>query len=346
MRSPYSSQFMPVDFSKIRNVDSLEKFLASPKGFFDKISKNFDFFILERRTSKKDGSTRIVYEAIGILDRAHKVFQANTIDLLPNHDAAYGHIKKRSTKENAKLHAGKRTIVKVDIRDFFNSIKDFQITEALIDIGFNRNVAEILTPIFCTNKSLEAGFSPSSMLANAVCFGLDTKLQKWAIKNNLVYSRYSDDMAFSSDRRLDFPIGEIEKIINDFGFQLSTHKTKFMFRGEPQYVTGLSVTEKGEAHIPSSFKNNLRKDLYYIKKYGIEDHISRKYKYGKPTPEKEIDRLFGNIGYVYGIEPEFIEKLRSKNLLPQNKNKNCFIAHCFFKVKSPPLPKTLKLPPN
>lgn len=323
---------MSLDLSKIKIVD-VEEFFAVSEGFIKDFTKDPKIYIKKVVVPKKDRTQRIVFEALGTLSDLHRVFQYKMEGKFEIHSSVFGYKKNKGTKENAQLHLGKKTVVKVDIKDFFNSIKESRVQKVLEKIGFQQEIAELITPLFCTNKTLEAGFCPSPLIANAACFELDINLHDWANQNDIVYSRYSDDITLSTDRRLDFSLDKVEEILDSFSLKLNNNKTKFMFRGEPQYVTGLSVTESDKVRTPQSFKKNIEKDLYFIKKFGIEDHISHKYKNLSPTPSRtaEIYTLFGNIGYIKGIEPPYISKLREKKLLPPASDFQSFFEFCCAK---------------
>ena len=103
-----------------------------------------------------------------------------------------------------------------------------------------------------------------------VCEEMDKELNKIAV-NDIIYTRYADDLYFSSDHELP-KLELIEQIINKNGFALNHAKTKLMRRGEKQYVTGLTIFDKNNPRISKKIKRNLRLEIYHIKKWGMLHH--------------------------------------------------------------------------
>ncbi len=151
---------------------------------------------------------------------------------------------------------------------------------------------------------LPQGAPTSPMLANLVCAELDTEIRLVANREALTYTRYADDMAFSgviSGRTEAVGIlSEIGVIVSRKGFQINKQKTIVANPGSRRIVTGLSVAEN-ELRIPRAYKDQLRQELFFLKKYGVEGHCS---KLGVSNQLSYILRLAGRIRYVNQVEPE------------------------------------------
>lgn len=276
--------------------------------------------IIQKINIKKKGKIsgfRTVY--------AIRTFQlSDTLKILNNYlteiftplDCIHGFVSGKSTKTNAKVHLAKKLVLSVDIKDFFDSTTKKMISESLIEIGFNENVAEWISCITTINGHLVQGFNTSPTIANIVTDKMDRELEKLCDKS-INYSRYADDLYFSTDESLP-NVDDIRKIINDYGYTLNETKTKIMKRGHFQFVTGLTVFDKNIPRIPKKIKRNIRLEIYHILKNGYEKHAIRRLKNSgiqldsidsQFFIEEEIAdtnrRLFGWLHYIKSIEPKF-----------------------------------------
>ena len=98
---------------------------------------------------------------------------------------------------------GRGTFQKFDIRDFFPSITRQAVVNVLNDIGFTHDAAEVLSQLLAYRDRLPLGACTSPLLSNLCLRPLDMALQNLAIEHGLIYTRYSDDMAFSGDEQFD-----------------------------------------------------------------------------------------------------------------------------------------------
>jgi hypothetical protein len=137
-----------------------------------------------------------------------------------------------------------------------------------------------------------------------------------------VYSRYGDDLTFSTDGEA-VPREEINAVLGKHGFVLNEEKFKIQRKGRSQYVTGLTVSDSHQPHVPRSIKRSLRLETHFIFKYGAESHlrhhVERKTKprlIKSPTEQT----LGGWMYYVNGIDKKFMKGLeRHLTLVLQRK---------------------------
>jgi hypothetical protein len=235
-------------------------------------------------------------------------------------DCVHGFVYKKNIKTNALVHLAKKQILSLDINNFFETINQSQIIKSLIKLGIDEQVSEWISNISCVNGYLVQGFSTSPVLANIVAIEMDLEIIQ-NIDKNIKYTRYADDLYFSTDFEIiDFE--KIKSIILKFGFNINDSKTKLMKRGQKQFVTGLSVFDNDSPRIPKRVKRQLRLEAYYIKKFGYEEHIIRKLKIKKyQLKKREIksliiseidinrDRIYGWLHFINSIEPKFSRKI-------------------------------------
>lgn len=224
-----------------------------------------------------------------------------------------GFVAERSIRSNAKRHLAKRYILKADIKNFFGSITFDQVATAFKRLGCRDPVAEVLAGVCTLNGTLPQGTATSPILSNIVCVDMDDQLCSLGRQFNTTYSRYADDVTFSGDS---LPSKDmIEAIFNRFGFQMHPDKFYMAKRGRAQFVTGLSVFDNKQPRVPKRMKRNLRQELYYIKKFGMVEHIKRRYglkvSWGDTRILREGARITGWIDFITSIEPVFGNKVKN-----------------------------------
>ncbi|MGE4456357.1 MAG: reverse transcriptase family protein [Arcobacteraceae bacterium] len=217
---------------------------------------------------------------------------------------AHGFIKDRGVLTNARQHLNKKYLFKIDIKDYFKSITKEGVKSIFFKLGFSENGAEIFSDLCTYNDIMYEGFNTSPILANLYCFDLDSELKVLAEKYNVEISRYSDDITFSSDIN-NFPsTDEIREIFEKYSFNINEEKTINLRYGQPQYVTGLSISNDKYPRVPKIMKKKIRQELYYLNKYP-ENYFNIKDSY----PLLRV--IYGKIVYILGIEKSLGKKYQS-----------------------------------
>jgi RNA-directed DNA polymerase len=272
------------------------------------------FYIPKR--NKKLGF-RVVYKLMRQTPRdILKVLKFNLNILYHPVGSVHGFVKKRNTLSNANCHLEAKFLLKLDVKNFFESISFNSVVEAFESLGFNSKISEELTKITTLEGKLVQGYSTSPILANLVCVRMDKEIKMVCDKEGATYTRYADDISISSN--VFFERKElIEAILLRYGFELNNSKTERFRRGQNQYVTGLSISDRLHPRIPKHIKKRLRQQLHYIKLYGYHSHITYVYKLDEKDDELEISDLAGKlcnsikgwIDFMKPIEPELAEKM-------------------------------------
>lgn len=161
---------------------------------------------------------------------------------------------------NASVHHGRRFVLNVDIKDFFDSINFGRVYGFFVknkDFALTESVAKVLAAIACHEGRLPQGSPCSPVISNLIGQILDIRLAQLAHKYGCSYSRYADDLTFSTNKRV-FPSAiafsnidhswaagaALSKIIEKEGFQLNSKKTRMQYRDSRQEVTGLIVNRR------------------------------------------------------------------------------------------------------
>ena len=217
------------------------------------------------------------------------------------HPAAVGFRCGRSVVDNAAPHLGKRYVLKMDIHDFFGSIRSPRVRQTFKKIGYPENVSKVLGALCCLHRHLPQGAPTSPALSNIVGYEMDRKLAALAAEYGLTYTRYADDLTFSGDV---FPkeqiIPQVKRIIRDEKFEPNHKKTHFMNQSSRKIITGVSVASGVKLTIPKSKKREIRKNVYFILTKGLAEHQRR---IGSHDPAY-LKRLIGMLCYWREIEPD------------------------------------------
>lgn len=319
--------------SKLNDKDDLLEYIGISENQYDKVIKfipesdtvtlstdgisKIDIpAFLKHQIPKKRGkgfrtawqATYTAYEYKALARRLDICFR-NSMDGFP-HKSSFGFISSKNIRDNAIPHCGKKHIIKTDIEGFFSSITTEIIIEMLKSIGANDEISVRLAEFLTIDGKLAEGLPTSPIISNAVCHQMDFELTKLASNKNANYTRYADDITMSSDIEQNF-LDEIKSVLNKYSFKMASKKTRITKIGQAHFVTGLSVSDSKQPHVPKRIKRNLRQQLYYSYKFGLIEHFE-KMGISDDFRQSEINRLDGLIRYVSFIEPQLSHKLKSK----------------------------------
>jgi len=229
-----------------------------------------------------------------------------------------------SIVDNARLHVGARVVLRLDLKDFFPTITFARVRGLFESFGYNPGVATVLS-LLCTDsprvllslddqsyvvpvgdRALPQGACTSPALANLVSRSLDRRIQGYANKAGWVYSRYADDLVFSTTQETASPhrlIRGISAVTSDEGFVVNEQKTRVMRAPNRQTVTGLLVNH--DVGLTRKDLRRIRAFLHRCSSQGLEVVSAE---IGKDA--ESVAR--GHLAYVRMISPATFEKLISK----------------------------------
>lgn len=278
---------------------------------------------------KKNGGDRTIHAPYyDTLFYAQKRIHKEILAKLPVSKYATAYKKGAKLTGNAEPHVGKRYLLKLDITDFFGSIRFEQAYSAAFNTKyFPKFVGVTLTKLCCLNRVLPQGAVTSPALSNLVMKNFDDNIGSWCEKHGISYTRYCDDMTFSSDKPLYAVYSKAKYMLQNMGFELNERKTHFITNSCRQTVTGLTVNEK--VMVSREYKRSLRQELHYVFKYGAIDafrHIFCDKYLGKLRPHTlyYLYSLLGRTRFVLSVEPDneyFKTALQKLNeLMPEYKS--------------------------
>jgi RNA-directed DNA polymerase len=233
---------------------------------------------------------------------------------------SHGFVKDQNIVTNASKHLNKRNILNFDIEDFFSSVNMGRIRGIFINyFGISGDAATILANICCHENKLPQGAPTSPILSNMVCYSLDKAMQALAKQHGCTYTRYADDLTFSTTKTV-FPqslayndgthIVISNKITNELkinGFYLNDKKTRLLNQKQRLEVTGITVNEK--LNVTRKYIRNIRAMLNSVESLGVESAqaiLEEKYpkKHFKINTPKIMDVLQGKLNYLKMVRGE------------------------------------------
>jgi RNA-directed DNA polymerase len=293
----------------LKDKISLSKYSVTAKLTF------FRRFYIPKKNKKL--GYRIVYKSMRQFTKdIHKTLKFNLSSIYVPHDSVHGFVAGKNIRSNALVHLGKKHLLSLDIKNFFESIDKESVMEAFLTLGFKENIAIDLATICTLENKLVQGFATSPIIANIVCNRMDEELQNLCWLYGANYSRYADDLSISSNDDMP-PLSEIDLILKSFNLELNRIKTKRFKRGQNQYVTGLSISDSSYPRVPKAIKKRIRQQLYYIRKRGYHLHICKIKGFDETITDLSITQLFirdiennlkGWIAYIHSIEPLLAKK--------------------------------------
>lgn len=331
---------------------------AVPNYIRKRNSKNFDNSLKARgyntfNISKKSGGQRTIHAPNQFLKKKQRVLSYILQCVYNPSNSAYGFVRNKSIVDNSRVHLGNYYIFNTDLEHFFPSIDQPRVWKCLQLPPFELNsdsssntcrlkIANIIANISCVELEVERqdskgekikvlkdvlpqGAPTSPILTNVVCKRLDYLLVGLAKRFGLKYSRYADDITFSSlhnvyQKDSQF-LKELKRIIIDQGFMMNEAKTRLQVNGMKKEVTGLVVNEKLNVH--KRYIKQLRMWLYYWERYGYEKASEIFLKdYQKDKGHNEVNEiisfknvLYGKLNFlkmVKGVEDKTYIKLKNR----------------------------------
>ena len=272
------------------------------------IENNYRIF----KIKKRNGKLRTIYEPNPTLKNIQRRILNNILNNKSISKYAKAYKKGISLKNNAIEHINKEIILKLDIKDFFENIKFSDIYDSCFSIEyFPKEIGMLLTHLCTYNNHLTQGSPTSAYISNLVMKEFDEYIGDYCEDNNISYTRYSDDLTFSGNFNPSNVIKIVRKALLKLNLEINDDKTCIINKGNRQTVTGITVNEK--AQICSKYRKNIRKEIYYIKKFGIDSHL--KFTNNNITPLKYLRYLSGKINYVIQINNNDKEFLKYKTYI-------------------------------
>ncbi|MFK7947311.1 MAG: reverse transcriptase family protein [Saprospiraceae bacterium] len=225
---------------------------------------------------KAEGKERLIEDATGDLKRIQKtlnMYLQSTYYTIKT-KAAFGYVTNarydndvRTYVTGALRHQKQLYLLNIDLQDFFHHITDEMILRLFqyFPFHFPTELAEALTKLVCYNGRLPMGTHTSPSLSNFALRQLDLDLQSVAHRFYWQYTRYADDMSFSSKEVItEAQLKVVRSVIRKKGFEINDNKTQWFTPDDVKIVTGILVLDDG-LDLPKAFLNNLQEEVNKLK---------------------------------------------------------------------------------
>lgn len=293
-------------------IESMSTNLGLSYRFIESLAKSASHEYKTYDISKRTGGSRTIHHPSRRLKALQRWLLQYKISHLPLHPAAMAYRKNISTFKNAEVHVSNGYLLRMDLENFFPSIKRTDIERYIavkpnLFSGWSGEDIEVFCRLVCRHGALSIGAPTSPALSNALCYELDTTVETLAKNSEVTYSRYADDLFFSTDAKdvLTSIADKMPQILETLSIpatlKINTNKTRYSSKRGARRVTGIVLGSDGKAHVGRGLKRCIRA---LIHRYETLTHMQRA-------------SLAGSIAYVAGNDPQFVNSLIIKYGLPQ-----------------------------
>lgn len=285
--------------------------LAQKMGISEDVAEQFLINAPEKYKVYSIPKRGIGFRLIAQPSKELKVYQKTLLNLivLPINDTAKAYRLGESIKSNALIHSGNAYLLKMDLEDFFNSITPdvfWSVWQRFWELPDEYDMRVIESVTFWKKDNslvLSIGAPSSPMISNFCLFFFDEEINKFCVKNNISYSRYADDLTFSTNiRNVLFSLPKlIAKVLKENfsgALKINRGKTIFSSKAHNRHVTGITLSNDGKISLGRARKRYIKHKIHHYK-LGLLDF-------------DEINHLKGLIAFSKFIEPLFFESLEIK----------------------------------
>jgi RNA-directed DNA polymerase len=236
---------------KKNEIKKLSAIVGFKPNFIGQIINDIDSYYdewveekIDKKTGKpktfKDGTIkkRVIRPSKGELKIIQTRIKNRILSKIELPSNVHGGVKKRSNISNAKPHQGNKYQFTTDLQDFYPSISAKKVYETFLELKYSTHFSHLITKLTTWKHELPQGTPASTHIANLVFLKTDIALIELCNKLGNTYTRYIDDLTFSSQQDFRPHLSTILGIIKSGGFIISYRKTKY--KGE-QNITGIDV---------------------------------------------------------------------------------------------------------
>lgn len=261
---------------------------------------------------KRNGNLRTIAQPARAIKSFQRWIIAKELAILPIHSAAAAYCQGSSIAKNATAHSKNRFLLKLDFKDFFPSIGDFDLGLHLKKYGqdrWNAQEIEFISNIVLwlprgeKRKQLCIGGPSSPFISNSIMYDFDKQIADFCNPLDVTYTRYADDLAFSTNApnvlaTVEEQVRTTLALLQYPRLQLNTGKTVRASAADRRKITGLTITPRGKVSIGRERKRQIRSKLYHFSRneLDLEDALALK----------------GLLAFCLDAEPGFVTRLQNK----------------------------------
>ena len=219
---------------------------------------------------------------------------------------------KADTLISARIHSGKKWILKMDIKSFYDSVSSYEIQKAVSKVcerinQYNNSLSYL--SLVTINGKLPTGAPTSTHIANACFKKIDKEIMSVSSAFGIDYTRYVDDLTFSSycKETLEIVEKKVVALLAFYGYKINKNKTKYISDNKQQNILGL-VVNNYRVRLPKDFKRKIRAMLHSYAVYLCNSNIKDTKHLAWDT--KKEQQLSGYISYICHVDSPFYVQLK------------------------------------
>jgi RNA-directed DNA polymerase len=334
-----------MEFKDIKTRNELADYLNIPRKkisyllYFKGVNNLYTSFEIP----KKNGGIRKINTPIEEL----KDIQRKLAEALEKHNGkkqerknniSHAFKKNKSIITNAKIHRNKRFVLNIDLENYFDSfhfgrVRGFFAKNKHFSMPIE--VATVIAQISCYDGKLPQGAPSSPTISNLISEILDYRIMKIAKKYKLHYTRYADDLTFSTNDKNLLNVQtefyeEMSKEITKAGFKINDNKNRLQFRDSRQVVTGLVVNKKINVN-----------RIYYKETRAMAHHLYKQGEFkinGEPATLNQLEGRFAFINQLTWYNNKIDSEIHNfHNLSSKETQYQKFLFYKYFFANPKPL---------
>lgn len=254
------------------------------------------------------GGRRIIAQPAREVKALQRVLMRNFLSDLPVHPSAIAYVPHKSIRTNAGIHVENGPILKLDLQNFFPSIRasDWVMYCKEHEVFEDEDDARIAARILFRRAKgesvlrLSIGAPTSPHISNLLMYDFDRAISEKVGEDFVTYSRYADDLTFSAERTgyLTRVEGDVRRTLRRLRYPrlfINDNKTVLATKKYRREVTGLILTNDNRVSLGRDKKRNLRAQIHYFSKGDLN--------------EKSAAKLAGNMAFAFDVEPTFYARM-------------------------------------
>lgn len=294
----YAKPLLESGLPIIYNPSHLASLTGYNTTYLKRAATHTSYFYRVFRIKKKNEEFRTISEPLPSLKEIqHWLLR----ELLYNVEASKyskAYVPNTTIKQNLVFHRRMPLVLKLDITNFFGSIKRSDVTLLFHRLGYSRTLSNLLSKLCCLEDQLPQGAPTSPYLSNLYLKQFDEIVGAYCFDRKIRYTRYADDLTFSgsfdSTEIVDLVSNELKKL----KLYLNDAKTTLMKSTDRQVVTGVVVNEK--LQLERGKRKDLRQTIYYIKLFGLKNHMERI----GVIHDNYLEHLLGKVNFILFLNHE------------------------------------------
>jgi RNA-directed DNA polymerase len=305
----YAKPLIENNLPVIFNTANLGALVGYKTNYLKRAVKYTPYFYRDFIIRKKNGSIRKLVEPLPSLKEIQSWILENILQEIKVSKYAKAYVKNRTLLDNVRYHKGREAVLTLDIENFFGSITLSHIEQIFLALGYSSNISNLLAKLCTYDNVLPQGAPTSPYLSNLYLREFDEIISKFCNQKDIRYTRYADDLTFSGRKDVLDIVEFIQENLHKLDLRLNKDKEKLMLRNQRQVVTGIVVNEKLQT--PKTARNFLRNEIFFIKKFGLENHL-------KKTNNKKshyLEHLIGKINYALHVNPNDLKMQSYKAII-------------------------------